>query len=101
VVGVTAVDEDRLARELERAFDADAGERRTVARAIRDLADAGLLAADRGSPLTVDVVLAELTDAPADASLAERWNWWIGALTLAYGDRYGQFRVQRYRGDRE
>ena len=91
------MDEERLERELDRRFDATAGERRAVARAARDLADAGLVAAHRGAPLTVDAVLTELADAPDDAALAERWNWWIGALALAYGDDYARFRVERYR----
>jgi hypothetical protein len=93
------MDEERLDRELARAFDAGPGERRAVVRAARDLADAGRLAADRGSPLDAEVVVTELADAPATASLAERWNWWIGALSVAYGDEYARFRVQRYRAD--
>ncbi|MFB6101510.1 MAG: hypothetical protein ABEJ73_02980 [Haloplanus sp.] len=91
------MERDRLADELDRAFDADAGERRAVVRAARDLADSGRLAADRGTPLTADVVVSELADAPAGSSLAERWNWWIGALAVAYSDDYTQFQVRRYR----
>lgn len=89
-------DEARLVRELDRRFDGDAGERRAVVRAVRDLRDAGLLVDDRGTPLTADVVLAELADAPEGSSVAERWNWWVGALALAHGDDYARFQVRRY-----
>ncbi|WP_251341438.1 hypothetical protein [Haloplanus halophilus] len=92
------MDPERLDAELAAAFDADAGERRAVVRCARDLADSGRLAADRGSPLTVETVRAELADAPEGSSLAERWNWWLGALELAYGGGYDAFRVRRYEG---
>jgi hypothetical protein len=82
---------------LRQAFGGTPGERRAVARAATDLADAGMLAADRGSELTPEVLLEELADAPADADgPAERWNWWVSALSLAYGDQYSQFLVQRW-----
>jgi hypothetical protein len=89
------MDETRLAAELDRRFDADEAERRAVVRAARDLSDAGRLAADRGVPLTADAVVSDLADAPG-GSLAERWNWWLGSLDLAYGG-YGEFRVHRHR----
>lgn len=93
---------DRL--RVERVADALAtfggseGERRAVARAARDLADSGRLRADRGAAtITVDGLLEELHAAP-DGGPAERWNWWVGALDLAYGD-YATFRVRRYGTD--
>jgi hypothetical protein len=89
------VDVDRLDRELERAFGDSESQRRVVARQARDLADAGKLERDRGQPLTVETVVAELSDAPAGASVPDRWNWWMGALDVAYGG-YAAFQVRRY-----
>lgn len=84
------------ARELEaafeRAFGADRAECRVVARQARDLEASGKPGADRGAPLTVDDVVGNLEDAPDDWSLAERWNWWLGALEVAHGG-YRQFQV--------
>jgi hypothetical protein len=97
VVGVI-VDAERLDAALADAFDADAGERRAVVRSARDLVDAGPLAADRGAPLDVETVVTELADAPDGSSLAARWNWWLGALELAYGSGYDEFQVRRYEG---
>lgn len=90
------MDRERLDHALERAFDADEGERRAVVRAAGDLADSGRLAADREATLAAETVVTELADAPDDSSLVERWNWWIGALAVAYGDAYAQFGVRRY-----
>lgn len=90
---------ERLDHALERAFDASEGERRAVVRAAGDLADSGRLAIDRGAELSVETVVTELAEAPDDSSLSERWNWWIGALAVAYGDEYTQFGVRRYRED--
>lgn len=86
------------ARELRRAFEdsfrgTTAAERRVVARQARDLAASGKPEADRGHELTVEGVIDHLGDAPDDCSLAERWNWWMGALEVAYGG-YRQFQVQ-------
>jgi len=89
------MDETRLEAELADRYDAGEGERRAVVRAARDLADSGRLAADRGTVLTAEGVLEEVADAP-EGPLAERWNWWMGALELAYGG-YGEFRVHRHR----
>ncbi|WP_092633651.1 hypothetical protein [Haloplanus vescus] len=93
---MTDLDRERLACALERAFESEEGERRAVVRAAGDLADSGRLAADRGEPLTVETVVSELADAPDGSSLAERWNWWVGALAVAYGDAYAQFGVRRH-----
>ena len=84
-------------RELEAALESEFGgtdaERRVVARQARDLADAERLDADRGEPVTVETVVAELRDAPADHDLVERWNWWLGSLETAYGG-YDRFTVR-------
>lgn len=79
---------------LAEAFGGTDAERRVVVRQARDLADSGRVAADRGTPLTVDVVVDNLADAPADTSLAGRWNWWLGALEVAHGG-YAPFQVTR------
>jgi hypothetical protein len=90
------MDRERLDHALERAFDGGEGERRAVVRAAGDLADSGRLASDRGTECTVETVVTELADAPDGSSLSERWNWWVGALAVAYGDEYAQFGVRRY-----
>lgn len=87
------MDRTELERELERAFDASPAELQVVSRQARDLADSGKFEADQGVELTVTVVLSNLSDAPADAPLAERWNWWLGSLEVAYGG-YERFQVQ-------
>lgn len=81
-----------LEAALERAFGADPVECRVVARQARDLEASGKPSDDRGTPLTADVVIENLEDAPDDWSLAERWNWWLGALEVAHGG-YRQFQV--------
>lgn len=88
------VDRDRLEAALAETFGGTPGERRVVARQARDLDDAGKLAADRGRPLAAADVVENLRDAPGDRSLAERWNWWLGALELAYGG-YRPFQIER------
>jgi len=82
----------RLRRRLAAEFDDEAV--RTVVRAAGDLADSGQLATDAGYDLTADRVVEHLQDAPAAFTLAERWNWWVGSLELAYGPDYHQFRVR-------
>lgn len=91
------MDPDALADALSRFGGADA-ERRVVARQARDLADSGAVARDRGHPLTVETVVDELAEAPSGGP-ADRWNWWVGALDVAYGG-YERFAVRRY-GDEE
>ncbi|QLH81549.1 hypothetical protein [Halosimplex pelagicum] len=85
---------ERLESELER-FEGDADARRVVARQARDLADSGRVAEDLEFELTVETVLENLADAPADHSLVERWNWWIGSLELSHGG-YERFQVRVY-----
>jgi hypothetical protein len=87
----------RLEAALREAFDPDPGELRVVVRQATDLVDSGRYEADSGQPLTVDVVLEGLRDAP-DEGLAERWNWWVGSLEFAYGD-YAEFGVRGSRPD--
>lgn len=87
----------RFERRLADAFGGNGGARRVVARQARDLVDSGQFRADMGRELTVDVVVENLKDAPDDLSLPEKWNWWVGALDLAYGG-YDRFRVVRWAG---
>ncbi len=87
------MDPDRLSTRLAREFDASAAERRVVVRQARDLADSGKPDADRGCALTVDDLVGHLHDAPAGSTLVERWNWWLGALDIAYGG-YSEFRIR-------
>lgn len=84
---------------LEREFGGSDAELRPVARQARDLIESGRLAADRGHELTVDELVDHLHDAPAGSDLIDRWNWWMGALEIAYGG-YEQFSV-RVREDRQ
>lgn len=91
------MDRDELDRRLDRAFDASAAERRVVVRQALDLADAGSWAETHdGEPLTPQQVVTELEQAPEDDGLADRWNWWIGSLELAYGG-FERFAVRRWR----
>jgi hypothetical protein len=85
-------DTEALVAGLER-FGGDESERRTVARYARDLADSGRYAADAGIECTPDHVLEQLADAP-DGGPADRWNWWLGSLEVAYGG-YAAFQVRR------
>jgi len=91
----SALDPEALATALER-FGGSDPERRTVARQASDLADTGRYPRDTGRELTVDLIVAELADAP-DGSPADRWNWWMGVLAVAYGG-YERFAVRRYPG---
>jgi hypothetical protein len=90
------VDVDALADALSR-FGGTAAERRVVARQAQDLADSGRLERDRGHPPMVETVVAELAEAPSGGP-ADRWNWWVGALDVAYGG-YAQFGVRRYEAE--
>lgn len=90
----TDVNESELDRALAEAFDGSEAERRVVVRQALDLAASGKAERDRGTELTVGEVVAQLNDAP-DGSVASRWNWWLGALEVAYGG-YREFQVQRY-----
>nr|WP_264474901.1 hypothetical protein [Salinirubrum litoreum] len=74
-------------------FGGTDAERRVVVRQARDLADSGTVDRDRDTPLTTQEILDNLADAPEGDSLASRWNWWLGALEVAYGG-YAEFQVQ-------
>ncbi|MFB6126110.1 MAG: hypothetical protein ABEJ79_02260 [Halolamina sp.] len=89
------IDPEALAAALRERYGGDAGEATAVARQARDLADDGRLRPDRGGALTAESVVTELADAP-DGGPADRWNWWVGALAVAYGDAYRRFQVRRY-----
>jgi hypothetical protein len=93
------LDPTELDAALAAAFEASEAERRVVVRAACDLADDGRAASDRGRPLTVEELIENLRDAP-DESLPARWNWWLGALEVAYGG-YEPFQIRRYRRDGE
>jgi len=80
--------------QLRQAYGGTVGERRAVARAADDLAAAGRYQADTGVELTPARIIEELADAP-DGTPADRWNWWMGALDLAYG-QYTSFSVRRW-----
>ncbi|GAB3694395.1 hypothetical protein [Halorubrum pallidum] len=87
------MDRRRLVRELADTFGGTPEARRTVARAAIDLADSEQPSRDRGHALTASEVIANLEDAPDGMSLVDRWNWWIGALDVAYGG-YSYFAVR-------
>ncbi|WP_276273281.1 hypothetical protein [Haloarcula litorea] len=87
------MDRQELERALRETFDADEATARVVARQARDLADAGQFDADFDGELTVDEVVRNLRDAPGDHTVAERWNWWLGALDLSHGG-YARFSVR-------
>ena len=89
------IDPDEIADARSR-FGGTEPERRAAAGAAADLADSGHYRRDSGRRLTTALILDELADAP-DGSPADRWNWWIGVLSVAYGG-YEQFSVQRYPG---
>jgi hypothetical protein len=94
-VVVVTLDTEELAAALEREFGGTPGERRAVVRGARDLVDSGKALADRGQALTVREVVSNMADAPEGTSVAGRWNWWLGALEVAYGG-YEQFQVRRF-----
>ena len=97
------MDQDDLDERLAAAFDAAAGERRAVARMAADLAATGRYREVAGHDLAPAVVVENLRDAPDDG-LASKWNWWLGALELAFGRRaptggFAEFQVRRYETD--
>ena len=95
---MSTLDEDldagALASGLE-TFGGTEAERRAVARHARDLADSGRYQKDTGIPFTAEHVVVQLADAP-DGGPADRWNWWLGSLEIAYGG-YAEFQVRRWR----
>ncbi|AXR76918.1 hypothetical protein [Natrarchaeobaculum sulfurireducens] len=89
------VDRERLERRLREEFGGSSGEARVVVRQAVDLADSNRYESHVGSPLTTDLIIEELADAP-DGTPADRWNWWIGSLELAFGE-FGRFTIRQYR----
>jgi len=86
------VDRQELERTLCDSFD-DTVTASVVARQARDLSDSGRFDDDFDGELTVETVVENLQDAPEGYSLAERWNWWLGALDLSHGG-YARFSVR-------
>ena len=87
------MDRQELTQVLCETFDADADFASVVARQAGDMADAGQFTEDFDAELTVDTIVENLSDAPAEYTLAERWNWWLGALDLSHGG-YTRFSVR-------
>ena len=94
------MDATQLDDALREAFDSAAADRRVVVRQATDLAAIGKAEADRGVALSVDDIVDNLQDAPDGTDLVDRWNWWLGALDIAYGG-YQQFTVQARADDPE
>ena len=92
------VDTNRLTHTLNEEFGGSEAELRVVVRQARDLVDSGKVVDDRGQELTVDELVGHLHDAPEESDLIERWNWWMGALDIAYGG-YERFSVRFLRND--
>ncbi|AHG00166.1 hypothetical protein HALLA_16530 [Halostagnicola larsenii XH-48] len=89
-----AIDPESLERRLRERFGGPMAESRVVVRQAVDLDDSGRYTATVDIELTNDLVIAELSDAP-DGTPADRWNWWIGSLEIAFGD-YERFGISRY-----
>ncbi|WEL20282.1 hypothetical protein [Halorhabdus sp. BNX81] len=87
------MDRRKLEAQLVETFDTEPETARIVARQATDLADSAQYAADFEGPLTVEIVVDNLNDAPEESDLIERWNWWLGALELSHGG-YQRFRVR-------
>lgn len=82
---------------LQKTLGGPSDERRVVVRQAGDLHDSGRYAETHGEELSVDVIVANLGDAPDEFGLVDRWNWWVGALDLAYGG-YDDFRIRQWAG---
>ena len=87
------MDREHLVERLEADFCGTESARRAVSRQARDMADSGRIEEELGYELTVETVVSNLQDAPAEYGLVERWNWWIGSLELSHGN-YQRFRVR-------
>lgn len=92
------MDTTRLKHTLQAEFGGSEAELRVVTRQVRDLVDSGQPVSDRGQELTVDELADHLQDAPDESDLIERWNWWMGALDVAYGG-YERFSVRFVRDE--
>ncbi|EMA32386.1 hypothetical protein [Halobiforma nitratireducens] len=94
------IDPEELETRLREEFGGTSQERRVVVRQAVDLADSSQYRENAGTALTTALVVSELSDAPYGTP-ADRWNWWIGSLDLAYGG-FARFRIDRFpAGDRE
>jgi len=82
----------QLESVFARQFDDSEAKRVAVARQAGDLLDSKQLIDDLGTQPTPEQLCEHLSDAPDGYTLAERWNWWIGSLELAFGG-YLEFRV--------
>jgi len=87
-----------LEHRLRQSFEGEDGEFRAVVRMAGDLSDSGSFREDVGGPLSPAEIADHLADAP-DGSVADRWNWWMGALEHAYGG-YVQFQVRAWESDK-
>lgn len=87
------VDREKLVERLDDEFGGSEAAQRAVSRQARDLADSGRIEAELDYELTIDAVVSNLADAPAEYGLVERWNWWIGALELSH-EHYRRFHVR-------
>ena len=92
------MDTTRLTHTLSAEFGGSEAELRVVTRQARDLVDSGKAVSDRGAELAVEEIVSHLQDAPDDSDLVERWNWWMGALDVAYGG-YERFSVRFVRDE--
>lgn len=81
-----------LEQRLKRSFEGTDREFHVVARMAGDLADSGKYTDDQGHELTAHEVVGHLESSPR-RGVVERWNWWVGALEVAYGG-YERFRVR-------
>ncbi|MFB6070729.1 MAG: hypothetical protein ABEJ76_06870 [Halanaeroarchaeum sp.] len=82
-----------LEQRLRRSFEGTDRQFRVVSRMAGDLADSGVYAADEGHELGVHEVVGHLESAP-EGNVVARWNWWMGALEIAYGG-YERFSVRQ------
>lgn len=90
---------DALDDALTEAYEAAPAERRVVVRQAIDLADSGRWAATHdGTALSIDRIAHELDQAPEGEGLADRWNWWIGSLEVAFGG-FGRFAIERWEAE--
>lgn len=76
-------------------FGGSRQERLAVARQARDLYDSGKVNESIDGTMTTTFLISELSDAPSGTP-ADRWNWWIGAMNLAYGN-FSQFQVRQWK----
>lgn len=86
------MDRQELERALCEAFDADELAA-VVARQAGDMAEGEQFESDFDAALTVETIIENLRDAPAEYTLAQRWNWWLGALDISHGG-YARFSVR-------